>query len=144
MPGTGTATLEQLPPPVSAVADYCGDDADGPYRAFLRFFPKFDFDEEYIVRLCLKSSERVEWLGLGAVLLDLGTCGVGEARTLLGSLRLRLGEDGIATRTGIGPTGILAQLAHLLLSPIPHSAARKAVRRSSLPVKSFLLSDVCQ
>ena len=113
MPGTGTATLEQLPPPVSAVADYCGDDADGPYCAFLRFFPKFDFDEEYIVRLCLKSSERVEWLGLGAVLLDLGTCGVGEARTLLGSLRLRLGEDGIATRAGIGPTGILAQLVHL-------------------------------
>jgi hypothetical protein len=114
MPGTGATIFGQLPPPMSAMADYCGDDTNGPYRAFLRFFPESDFDEEHILRLCLRSSERVERLGPGAVLLDLGICGVGEARTLCRGLLSRLGEDEIAAQAGIGPTGILAQLVHLL------------------------------
>jgi hypothetical protein len=119
MPGTGVATVEQLPPAMPAVAGYCDDDIPGPYRAFLRFFPELDFDEEHIMRLCLKSSERMEWLSPGAALLDLGICGVNEAQALCRGLRLRLGEDGIAVRAGIGPTGILAQLAHLLIPTHP-------------------------
>ena len=129
MPCTGAAIFGQLPPSMSTVADYCDDDTGGPCRAFLRFFPKFDFDEEYIVRLCLKSSERVEWLGLHALLLDLGICVAGEAEALLGSLRTRLGRDGIAARAAIGPTGILAQLA-LLLTPTHPTFGRP---ESSMP-----------
>jgi hypothetical protein len=104
---------------MSAVADYSGDDTDGPYRVFLRFFSGFDFDEEHILRLCLKSSKRVEWLGRNAVLLDVGICRTGEARALCRDLLLRLGEDGITAQAGIGPTGILAQLVHLLTPTHP-------------------------
>jgi hypothetical protein len=119
MPGSDAATSKQLPPPMSACDHYCDADTGGPYRAFLHFFPEFDFDKEHILRLCLKSSERVEWLGPDAAFLDLGTCGADEAQALLGVLLLRLREDGIAVRAGIGPTGVLAQLAHLLIPTHP-------------------------
>ncbi|MGO8948446.1 MAG: hypothetical protein ACLQUY_12460 [Ktedonobacterales bacterium] len=64
-----------------------------------------------IVHVCQRSAERVELLGAGAILLDLGACTADEARSLVGNLLSYLDARGVAAEAGIGPTGIVAHLA---------------------------------
>ncbi len=93
--------------------------------------------EEMIVHLCLRSAERVELLGAGAILLDLGACSAGEARALVDNLLSYLGSCSVAARASIGPTGIVAQLA-LQLGWIP----RRPVPLVSAEERSAFLSSV--
>jgi hypothetical protein len=95
------------------------------YRAFLLSAeaanPAQGSDEEMIVHLCRRGALRVEILGPGAVLLDLGVSRADEARSLIDTLLSYLGANGVTIGAGVGPTGIIAQLVlnRNLRSPVP-------------------------
>jgi nucleotidyltransferase/DNA polymerase involved in DNA repair len=85
------------------------------YRAFLLSAeaanPAQVRSEEMILDLCRRGAHRVEILGRGAMLLDLGVSRADEARSLIDTLLSYLGDNGVTAGAGIGPTGIIAQLA---------------------------------
>ena len=112
-----TTTFEKPSKPIPALGGAMGRS----YLACLRFEAKPLPDD--ILRLCLKSAVRVELLGPGVILLDLGVCREDEAQALIQGLLPYLGKDEVAA--GIGPTGILAQLALLV---------HFATGRTALPV----------
>jgi hypothetical protein len=115
--------------------------AHSSYRAFLLSAeaanPAQGGDEEMIVDLCRKRAHRVEILGRGAILLDLGVSRVDGARSLIDSLLPYLGASGVTVGAGVGPTGIIAQLALAL-----NRSSRRQVPLVSTEEKSTFLHNV--
>jgi hypothetical protein len=111
------------------------------YRAFLLSAeaanPAQGSDEEMIIDRCRKGTHRVEILGQGAILLDLGVSRADEAQSLIDTLLSYLGDNGVTIEAGIGPTGIIAQLALAL-----KRNSRRPVPLVSTEEKSTFLHNV--
>jgi hypothetical protein len=108
------------------------------YRAFLLAANSAQGgDEEMIIDLCQRRAHRVEILGRGAILLDLGVSRADEARSLIDTLLSYLDNNGVTVGAGIGPTGIMAQLALAL-----NQNMRKPIPLVSTEEKSTFLHNV--
>lgn len=79
---------------------------------------------------CYQLTSRLQRLGRDAALLYLGTCIDEEAMAAVEALLTRLREQGLSARAGIGPSGVLAQLA---LTRAPGRAPLALVAREHIP-----------
>lgn len=114
------------------------EDAEEDHKAFLLWAANSseigrEEMEEMMVRICLRSSERVELLDAGAILLDLGHCSGNDAAVLMNGLLAHMTWRGVTGRVGIGPTGTLAQLA-LLGAPSRGGSCVTLVSREQVAV----------
>jgi hypothetical protein len=115
-----------------------------PHVAFLCLSRAMSGDADWLM-YCYQLTSRVERLSATAVALDVGISTDGEAQRALCGLMRRLDTLGIATRVGIGPTTMLAQLV-LLATPqrqrlvsVSPTEASALVRRLPVTMLGHLL-----